>query len=167
MRFRVPFYRIVVLCLLSGIIVAFVNIVSWAPQTERCVCDCSEAVARKEAELKLHYEYEMSLNKGKAAGDFDTGDGGNSKAPIPVSLVSQQDSNVSNEDEIGQGDGETGQSPHLLAVVVPFRNRYEEMQEFVPHIHYFLNRQNARHEIWIINQEDTHRCVCVCVCLGG
>lgn len=162
MRFRVPIFRIVVLCVVIGIIVAFVNLVSWTPQTEPCVCDCSGAVARKEAELKLHYEYEMSLNKGKAAGEFDTDDGGNGKAP----RVSQKDSNAEG-DEIGKGDGETGESSHLLAVVVPFRNRYEEMQEFVPHIHRFLNRQNVRHEIWIINQEDTHRCEHVCACGQG
>ncbi len=46
---------------------------------------------------------------------------------------------------------------HKLAVVVPFRDRFEEMLEFVPHIHAFLNRQNVTHEIWIINQVDKHR----------
>ena len=46
---------------------------------------------------------------------------------------------------------------HQLAVIVPFRNRYEEMMEFVPHIHGFLERQNVKHKIWIINQADTHR----------
>ena len=50
-------------------------------------------------------------------------------------------------------------SGHQLAVIVPFRNRYEEMMEFVPHIHYFLERQNVKHKIWIINQDDTHRYV--------
>ena len=50
------------------------------------------------------------------------------------------------------------ESPHQLAVIVPFRNRYEEMMEFVPHIHNFLERQNVRHKIWIISQADTHRC---------
>lgn len=48
--------------------------------------------------------------------------------------------------------------PHHLAVVVPFRNRYEEMMEFVPHIHQFLTRQRVRHQIWVINQADKHRC---------
>lgn len=46
---------------------------------------------------------------------------------------------------------------HKLAVVVPFRNRYEEMLEFVPHMHRFLTKQNVSHDIWIINQADTHR----------
>jgi len=50
---------------------------------------------------------------------------------------------------------------HKLAVVVPFRNRFEEMMEFVPHMHSFLNRQNVSHEIWIINQVDNHRLGCI------
>lgn len=48
-------------------------------------------------------------------------------------------------------------SSHKLAVVVPFRNRYEEMMEFVPHMHKFLTRQNISHQIWIVSQVDTHR----------
>ena len=50
-------------------------------------------------------------------------------------------------------------SNHTLAVVVPFRDRFEEMLEFVPHIHKFLLRQGADHQIWVINQVDTHRWV--------
>ena len=46
---------------------------------------------------------------------------------------------------------------HKLAVVVPFRNRFEEMMEFVPHIHAFLQRQNKAHRILVINQVDSHR----------
>ena len=48
-------------------------------------------------------------------------------------------------------------SNHSLAVVVPFRDRFEEMLEFVPHIHRFLLRQGADHQIWVINQVDNHR----------
>lgn len=48
-------------------------------------------------------------------------------------------------------------SSHKLAVVVPFRNRYEEMMEFVPHMHSFLTRQNVSHHIWVVNQVDMHR----------
>ena len=47
--------------------------------------------------------------------------------------------------------------PHHLSVVVPFRNRYEEMMEFVPYLHQFLERQRVRHQIWVINQADKHR----------
>ena len=47
--------------------------------------------------------------------------------------------------------------PHTLAVVVPFRDRYEEVFEFAPYMYSFLNRQKVRHEFWVINQVDTHR----------
>lgn len=46
---------------------------------------------------------------------------------------------------------------HSLAVVVPFRNRYSELMQFVPHIHKFLTRQRVKHQIWVINQADHHR----------
>jgi hypothetical protein len=59
---------------------------------------------------------------------------------------------------------------HKLAVVVPFRNRYEEMMEFVPHMHHFLSRQNISHHIWVVNQVDTHRYCgmpCLLICLSS
>jgi xylosylprotein 4-beta-galactosyltransferase len=40
---------------------------------------------------------------------------------------------------------------------VPFRERFEELLEFVPHMYQFLSRQKLRHQIWIINQVDEHR----------
>ncbi|XP_065883534.1 beta-1,4-galactosyltransferase 7-like isoform X2 [Dysidea avara] len=47
--------------------------------------------------------------------------------------------------------------PHKLAVLVPFRGRYEELLEFAPHIHEFLSRQKIHHDIWVINQHDHFR----------
>lgn len=46
---------------------------------------------------------------------------------------------------------------HQLAVLVPFRDRYEELLQFAPHIHKFLNRQRIRHQILVINQKDEYR----------
>lgn len=46
---------------------------------------------------------------------------------------------------------------HRLAVVVPYRNRFEQLQQFVPHIHRFLNRQSVAHKIFIVNQADSLR----------
>ncbi|XP_073969983.1 beta-1,4-galactosyltransferase 7 [Rhodnius prolixus] len=48
-------------------------------------------------------------------------------------------------------------STHLLGVVVPFRDRFEELLEFAPHIHNFLLKQNINHKIFIINQVDQYR----------
>ena len=54
-------------------------------------------------------------------------------------------------------DSEWG--PHRLAVIVPFRDRFEELMEFAPHLHKFLNRQKIRHHIYVVNQVDVLRLV--------
>lgn len=48
-------------------------------------------------------------------------------------------------------------SPHKLAVLVPFRDRFEELLEFVPYISTFLFKQNIAHHIFILNQVDSYR----------
>ncbi|XP_026529151.1 beta-1,4-galactosyltransferase 7 [Pseudonaja textilis] len=47
--------------------------------------------------------------------------------------------------------------PHRLAVLVPFRERFEELLTFVPHMHRFLSGKKIRHHIFILNQVDHHR----------
>ncbi|GAB6024100.1 Xylosylprotein beta 1,4-galactosyltransferase, polypeptide 7 [Chamberlinius hualienensis] len=44
-----------------------------------------------------------------------------------------------------------------LCVIVPFRDRFEELLEFAPRIHKFLNKQRIRHHLLVINQVDQHR----------
>lgn len=46
---------------------------------------------------------------------------------------------------------------HKLGVVVPFRDRFEELLEFVPHMNEFLNNQEINHKIYVINQVDQYR----------
>lgn len=46
---------------------------------------------------------------------------------------------------------------HKLAVLIPFRDRFEELMEFAPHIHKFLNAQHKNHHLYIINQVDNLR----------
>lgn len=59
---------------------------------------------------------------------------------------------------VAGGDGDDPSwGLHKLAVIVPFRDRFEELLEFAPHMHKFLNRQRVRHQIWVINQVDGHR----------
>lgn len=41
---------------------------------------------------------------------------------------------------------------HHLAVIVPFRDRFDELVKFVPHMHHFLNNQSISNEIFIVNQ---------------
>ncbi|KAG8199578.1 hypothetical protein JTE90_009415 [Oedothorax gibbosus] len=46
---------------------------------------------------------------------------------------------------------------HNLAVIVPFRDRFEELLKFVPYMHSFLNEQKIKHNIYVINQVDRLR----------
>lgn len=46
---------------------------------------------------------------------------------------------------------------HKLSVIVPFRDRFEEMLIFVPHLYRFLTRQKLDFSIYIINQVDNLR----------
>uniref|UniRef100_A0A3Q3VSH5 Beta-1,4-galactosyltransferase n=1 Tax=Mola mola TaxID=94237 RepID=A0A3Q3VSH5_MOLML len=47
--------------------------------------------------------------------------------------------------------------PHKLAVIVPFRERFEELLVFVPYMHTFLNKKKIRHKFLVINQVDHYR----------
>nr|XP_057913660.1 beta-1,4-galactosyltransferase 7 isoform X2 [Doryrhamphus excisus] len=55
------------------------------------------------------------------------------------------------------GRDETSWGPHTLTVVVPFRERFEELLIFVPFMHTFLNKKKIRHKILIVNQVDHYR----------
>lgn len=46
---------------------------------------------------------------------------------------------------------------HRLAVLVPFRERFEELLQFIPHLGNFLNKQNINYHIFILNQIDRYR----------
>eukprot|EP00090_Calanus_glacialis_P047172 TRINITY_DN9643_c0_g1_i2.p1 TRINITY_DN9643_c0_g1~~TRINITY_DN9643_c0_g1_i2.p1 ORF type:complete len:330 (-),score=107.39 TRINITY_DN9643_c0_g1_i2:83-1072(-) len=48
-------------------------------------------------------------------------------------------------------------SDHKLCIIVPFRDRFEELLEFAPYIKTFLNKQAVKNEVWVINQADKFR----------
>nr|XP_018907054.1 PREDICTED: beta-1,4-galactosyltransferase 7-like [Bemisia tabaci]XP_018910231.1 PREDICTED: beta-1,4-galactosyltransferase 7-like [Bemisia tabaci] len=48
-------------------------------------------------------------------------------------------------------------SLYKLGVIVPFRDRFDELLEFVPHLQMFLNNQSVWHQIYIVNQIDDYR----------
>jgi xylosylprotein 4-beta-galactosyltransferase len=48
-------------------------------------------------------------------------------------------------------------SQRKLAIVVPFRDRFDELLEFVPHISKFLVRKGISFKIFVINQVDKYR----------
>lgn len=48
-------------------------------------------------------------------------------------------------------------SKHRLAILVPYRERFEELLVFAPYIHKFLNEQEINHDIFVLNQVDSYR----------
>lgn len=67
---------------------------------------------------------------------------------------------ITNQDscECGKSDkGTFKNSEHNLAVLVPFRDRFDELIDFIPHLHKFLNLQSINHHIFILNQVDKYR----------
>jgi len=61
---------------------------------------------------------------------------------------------VGNGGEVGGGGSAPG---HKLCLIVPFRDRFEELLEFAPHMKSFLGHQGVSHEVWVIHQEDKYR----------
>ncbi|TDG49977.1 hypothetical protein AWZ03_003487 [Drosophila navojoa] len=49
------------------------------------------------------------------------------------------------------------QSGHKMAILVPFRDRFEELLQFVPHLTKFLRKQGVEHHIFVLNQVDRFR----------
>ena len=145
-------FRLVVLCMLSAVLLVLLNLYLGPPPEPPCSCDCTQAVARQRAELKVFYEHEMEARERK---------------------IEEMESSLALCEPASEARGGEGGEGHRLAVLVPFRNRHEELQDFVPHVHRFLVRQGVRHEIWIINQADSYRSaaslvlsylsMCVCV----
>ena len=50
---------------------------------------------------------------------------------------------------------------HKLGLIVPYRDRLEELLEFVPYMAQFLNEQKITFHIYVINQVDMHRLVII------
>ncbi|CAH0763257.1 unnamed protein product [Diatraea saccharalis] len=44
-----------------------------------------------------------------------------------------------------------------LAIIVPFRDRFDELLEFVPHMYNFLNKQKIPFNIFVVQQKDNNR----------
>ena len=65
--------------------------------------------------------------------------------------------NISDSDKKEEVHPIDSWGPHQLGVVVPYRDRFEELLEFVPHMHNYLNDKKIRHKIFIVNQVDKHR----------
>ncbi|CAL8097885.1 unnamed protein product [Calicophoron daubneyi] len=59
--------------------------------------------------------------------------------------------------DLGRDSNPLLKEQHRLAVLVPFRDRFTELQQFLPHLDRFLTDQNVVHTFYIINQVDDFR----------
>ncbi|XP_071793692.1 beta-1,4-galactosyltransferase 7-like [Asterias amurensis] len=73
-------------------------------------------------------------------------------------ILSSQKSSSSRRDKMeAREKEEQGWDPHILCILIPFRNRFEELMEFIPFMDKFLSHQSVKHKFYVINQIDTHR----------
>lgn len=61
------------------------------------------------------------------------------------------------EKQVLTASTKTFDSAHNLAVLVPFRERFDELLVFVPYMRKFLHDQHINHHIFVINQVDSYR----------
>lgn len=66
--------------------------------------------------------------------------------PTEISVEKHRESDVEAASE--------SRTAHRAAVVVPFRDRFEELSLFVPHLSRFLANKSIAHDIWVVNQID-------------
>ena len=64
---------------------------------------------------------------------------------------------ILNEPKSVKFDHRSSISKHKLAIVVPFRDRFDELLLFVPHISKYLMAKSIDFKIYIINQVDRYR----------
>lgn len=41
---------------------------------------------------------------------------------------------------------------HVLCLIVPFRDRFDELLLFLAHMKEFLHKQNVQHQVFVVNQ---------------
>lgn len=66
--------------------------------------------------------------------------------------ITTQQSQYSNHNQEKNGDSVRKKVSHRLAILVPFRDRFEELLIFAPHMKKFLDKQNIDYHIFILNQ---------------
>lgn len=93
---------------------------------------CPETVPQKTHHKKVHYK------------DDDV-----EKAPLTKDDDVQFKQKKSEKSVVNNG--------HKLAIIVPFRDRFDELLEFAPDMDHFLTVAGVDHEIIVVNQADTYR----------
>ncbi|OAD60206.1 Beta-1,4-galactosyltransferase 7 [Eufriesea mexicana] len=71
--------------------------------------------------------------------------------------ITTQSAQYNNHNQQNNDDSIEKKSLHRLAILVPFRDRFEELLIFVPHMKEFLDKQNIDYHIFVLNQIDRFR----------
>ena len=66
---------------------------------------------------------------------------------LPLAVNAMEGATLRAAEENPVNDGR-----HRLAVLVPFRDRFEELLVFAPHMHKYLSAQGVRHRVFVLNQ---------------
>jgi len=74
-----------------------------------------------------------------------------------IKNLPKQSEVVHKQNKLKENGKEIVDYEHKLCILVPFRDRFEELLEFAPHMNRFLGKQNIVHELWIIHQKDNYR----------
>ncbi|XP_014207195.1 beta-1,4-galactosyltransferase 7 [Copidosoma floridanum] len=80
-----------------------------------------------------------------------------SLAPINVEQCKCGKTEETDIDERHVHKSASKHTKHRLAILVPFRDRFEELLIFAPHIKSFLDKQDINYHVFILNQIDKYR----------
>ena len=64
---------------------------------------------------------------------------------------------LDNEYKTSRPRSATDVSNYKLAVLVPFRDRFDELLQFAPYMYNFLNKQGLNFDFFVLNQIDRYR----------
>uniref|UniRef100_A0A8D9AG00 Beta-1,4-N-acetylgalactosaminyltransferase n=1 Tax=Cacopsylla melanoneura TaxID=428564 RepID=A0A8D9AG00_9HEMI len=69
----------------------------------------------------------------------------------------QCDCNSTNIAEVLSSESLVKQRNHVLCLIIPFRDRFDELLVFLTHMKVFLDKQNVKHHVYVVNQVDSYR----------
>merc|ERR1719154_938933 len=108
--------------------------------------------------FKIRYpKWNIFITSSPNCSNFTAVPGANLNISIESPSIAAQAELANNLAAGGEFLQDSCQNPDHVAIVIPFRNRDEQLPIFLAHIHPFLMRQNIHYKIYIINQSDDNK----------
>uniref|UniRef100_A0AC35TSC8 Beta-1,4-galactosyltransferase 7 n=1 Tax=Rhabditophanes sp. KR3021 TaxID=114890 RepID=A0AC35TSC8_9BILA len=108
--------------------------------------------------MKCHIMFKIAISVGKSKRYYKADEVGLPDVPADFrSLVEHEFFGDCEPAKTGLRSIILNINTHKLCVIVPYRDRYQELTEFVPHISEFLDKQKVVHSILVMNQTDQFR----------